>query len=93
MPTNRSAIMQMHMDKDILTLFCDALEEGSRSIYGLVAPRNRRRYLQMAVQKCIFNGEDPEKAIVEAAKEHNAEIVKKQQEYDRFIKKLLDAKR
>jgi hypothetical protein len=47
----------------------------------------------MAVQKCIFNGEDPEKAIVEAAKEHNAEIVKKQQEYDRFIKKLLDAKR
>ncbi|MDD2430943.1 MAG: extracellular solute-binding protein [Bacillota bacterium] len=92
MPANRAAIMMMDMDKETLTLFCDALEEGSRSIYGLVAPRNRRRYLQMAVQRCILQGEDPEKSIRQAANEHNAEIEKKQIEYDRFIKKLLEAK-
>lgn len=90
MPTNHNAITQINMSKDALTLFAEALQNGSRSIYGLVAPRHRRRYLQMAAQRCILQGEDPEKSIREAAAEHNAEIKKKQVEYDRFIKRLLD---
>ncbi|HHY19374.1 MAG TPA: extracellular solute-binding protein [Firmicutes bacterium] len=89
MPSNRSAIGQISLKKEVVELFSTALENGNRSIYGLVAPRHRRRYLQMAAQKVILQGEDPKKAILEAAAEHNSEIKKKQVEYDRFIKKLL----
>ena len=44
----------------------------------------------MAAQKAILQGMDPEKAIREAADEHNSEISRKQSEYDRFIKRLLE---
>ncbi len=90
MPSNRKAIPKIDFNKEALSLFSKALESGSRSIYGLVAPRHRRRYLQMATQRCVLQGEDPEKSIRSAAEEHNAEINKKQVEYDRFIKKLLE---
>ncbi len=90
LPTNRDAVTKINLNKEATVVFAKALNNGNCSIYGLVAPRNRRRYLQMAAQKAILNGVDPEKAIREAADEHNAEIKKKQVEYDRYIKRLLE---
>lgn len=65
--------------------------QGSRaSLYGLVAPRLRRRYLQFAAEEVVLLGKDPEEAIRKAASDHNEEIRKKTVEYDRFIKKMLE---
>jgi hypothetical protein len=46
----------------------------------------------MAAQKTILTGVDPKTAILEAAEEHNAEIARKQKEYERYIKVLLSNK-
>ena len=89
-PANKEAMSKIPiLPDDARTLQKQA--QGSRSsIYGLVAPRNRRRYLQMAAQEVILLGTDPETAIRKAASEHNEEIRKKNVEYERFIKKLLE---
>lgn len=88
-PANREAVLNIDMPKEDLELLLKAADEGKISTYGLVAPRLRRRYLQFAAQKAILQGEDPEKAIREAADEHNTEIKKKEVEYARFIANLL----
>lgn len=90
LPSNRGAISSVSISKDAAATFESALNVCTSSVYGLVAPRNRRRYLQMAAQKVILQGIDPEKAIREAANEHNEEIRRKQVEYDRFIKRLIN---
>ncbi len=93
LPSIRGGVNKIPIDSKAAQVFENALNVATSSIYGLVAPRHRRRYLQMAAQKAILNGENPEKAIRDAAEEHNSEIKKKQVEYDRFIKKLLDKKK
>ncbi|HOJ46479.1 MAG TPA: hypothetical protein PLW82_04045, partial [Bacillota bacterium] len=76
-------------EENALTLRKQA--EGSRaSMYGLVAPRLRRRYLQFAAEEVVLLGRDPEEAIRKAAADHNEEIRKKTIEYDRFIKRMLE---
>lgn len=92
-PSSRGAIGKINLTQQAVETYDKALNIATSSIYGLVAPRHRRRYLQMAAQKAILNGFDPEKAIREAADEHNVEIKRKQVEYDRYIKKLLDQKK
>lgn len=88
-PANLDAISQMSLkEENTKTLKLQA--EGSRSsTYGLVAPRLRRRYLQFAAQEAVLMGKDPEGAMRKAASEHNEEIKKKNNEYKRFIEKLL----
>jgi ABC-type glycerol-3-phosphate transport system substrate-binding protein len=90
LPSNRYALQKVDLPEDALKVIHDSIEKATCSVYGLVAPRHRRRYLQMAAQKAILQGMDPEKAIREAADEHNSEISRKQSEYDRFIKRLLE---
>ena len=91
LPSNRGAVSSTPIDPKGAEIFDKALNEGTSSIYGLVAPNHRRRYLQMAAQKTILMGVDAETAMREAALEHNQEIARKQVEYDRFIKRLLEA--
>ncbi len=93
LPANSIALKKVNLDKEAVTAFSNALDVSTSSVYGLVAPRHRRRYLQMAAQKAILQGTNPDKAIREAADEHNSEIKKKQVEYDRYIKKLLNQKK
>lgn len=89
-PANSEAIGNMPVgEENALTLRKQA--EGSRaSMYGLVAPRLRRRYLQFAAEEVVLLGRDPEEAIRKAAADHNEEIRKKTIEYDRFIKRMLE---
>ncbi len=88
-PANKNAILLSDLKKDLAKVFNTALENCTSSVYGLVAPKHRRRYLLMAAQKAILTNIEPEIAILEAAAEHNEEIRRKQVEYDRYIKKLL----
>ncbi|MFA6694870.1 MAG: hypothetical protein WCS44_08595, partial [Bacillota bacterium] len=88
-PSNREAMLNIDMPKEDLELLIRAADVGNISTYGLVAPRLRRRYLQFAAQEAILQGVDPETAIRKAAREHNAEIQKKEVEYSRFIVNLL----
>ena len=90
LPSNNGSVNKIPLPKEALETFSVALSTGTGFRYGLVAPKHRRRYLQMAAQKVILQGVDPEKAIREAAAEHNVEIKRKLVEYDRYIKKLLD---
>ncbi|HOA90676.1 MAG: ABC transporter substrate-binding protein [Bacillota bacterium] len=89
LPSNRGAALKLDVDPVVASSWDKALHEATSSVYGLVAPRHRRRYLQMAAQKSILMGVDPETAMREAADEHNSEIARKQKEYDRYIKQLL----
>src|SRR5690606_34315737 len=75
-PANSEAIGNMPVgEENALTLRKQA--EGSRaSMYGLVAPRLRRRYLQFAAEEVVLLGRDPEEAIRKAAADHNEEIRK-----------------
>jgi len=90
LPSNRGAALKIDIDKETAISYDRALSEATGSVYGLVAPRHRRRYLQMAAQKAILTDVDPKTAMLEAAQEHNAEISRKQREYERYIKVLLD---
>ena len=92
LPSNRGAISKISIDAKAAEVFNTALNTSKSSIYGLVAPKHRRRYLQMAAQRCILEGEDPEKSIRKAADEHNEELRRKQVEYNRYIKELLKKK-
>lgn len=89
LPSTRGSALKIDIDKESAVAYDNALSEATSSVYGLVAPRHRRRYLQMAAQKAILTGVDPETAMLEAAQEHNSEISRKQREYDRYIKVLL----
>lgn len=91
-PANVGSATKIGIDQASGEIFNKALAESTTSVYGLVAPRHRRRYLQMAAQRAILQGDDPKEAILLAAEEHNSEISRKQIEYDRFIKKLLGKK-
>ena len=88
-PANPEGALKIGIEQKAAEIFTKALAESTASVYGLVAPRHRRRYLQMAGQKAIFQGADPEEAMKEAAREHNVEIERKQKEYERFITRLL----
>lgn len=88
-PANRQAVLKLDMPKEDLQLMLGAMDAGSTSTYGLVAPKLRRRYLQFAAQEAILQGVDAETAIRKAASEHNSEIKKKEKEYARFIETLL----
>ncbi|MDD2431800.1 MAG: extracellular solute-binding protein [Firmicutes bacterium] len=90
LPSNRGAVAKTAIAKEAALTFEKALTVCTSSVYGLVAPKHRRRYLQMAAQKTILLGIDPKTAITEAADEHNSEISRKQVEYDRFIKRLME---
>ena len=46
------------------------------------------RYVDFAFNKVVLQGDDPEAAIKQAAKESTLEIQKKLKEFDRFIKDL-----
>ncbi len=87
-PSNREAILKLDMPQEAIGLMLKAVDEGSISIYGLVAPKLRRRYLQFAAHEAILQGVDPETAIRKYAEEHNNEIKKKEKEYARFIANL-----
>ncbi len=88
-PSNREAVLKLDMPQEAIQLMLKAVDEGSISIYGLVAPKLRRRYLQFAAHEAILQGVDPETAIRKYADEHNVEIKKKEKEYARFIATLL----
>lgn len=92
LPSTRGSALKIDIAQDSAAAYDKALNEATSSVYGLVAPRHRRRYLQMAAQKTILTGVDPKTAILEAAAEHNAEIARKQKEYERYIKVLLSNK-
>lgn len=89
LPANRNALSKVNIGQAAIETYQKALNTATSSVYGLVAPRHRRRYLQFAAQKAVLNNVNPEQAMKEAAAEHNSEIVKKQKEYDRYIKRLL----
>lgn len=88
-PSNREAVLKLDMPQEAIQLMLKAVDEGSISIYGLVAPKLRRRYLQFAAHEAILQSVDPETAIRKYADEHNTEIKKKEKEYARFIATLL----
>lgn len=46
------------------------------------------RYLSFAFSKVVMQKEDHKKALLEAAKDSNNELIKKQKEFERFVKKL-----
>jgi len=90
LPADLEAITKIDLPAEDLIVYQKVLKEGVTSVYGLVAPRHRRRYLQFAAEEAILNGVDPVVAIKKYAVEHNQEIRKKESEYSRYIKKLLD---
>lgn len=90
LPADLDAITKIDLPAQDLAVYQKALKEGTTSIYGLVAPRHRRRYLQFAAEEAILNGVDPKAALLKYANEHNQEIRKKESEYSRFIKRLLE---
>ena len=90
LPADLDAIMQVGLPQEDLAVYQNALQVGTTSVYGLVAPRHRRRYLQMAAEEAILYNVDPETAIRKYANEHNQELRKKEVEYARFIKVLLE---
>ncbi len=89
LPANLEAIMSIGLPNKDLSTYKKVLAEGTASIYGLVAPRHRRRYLLFATREAVIEGVNPESALLKYAKEHNQEIRQKEKEYARFIEKLL----
>ena len=90
LPANLEAITKIDLPSKDLDVYLKVLQEGTTSVYGLVAPRHRRRYLQFAAEEAILHGVAPDEAIKKYALEHNQELRKKEVEYSRFIKRLLE---
>lgn len=93
LPADLNALAKVDLPERDIEVYKKALAEGTTSIYGLVAPRHRRRYLQFAAEEAILLNVSPEEALVKYAEEHNFEIKKKEVEYARFIQKLLEEQR
>lgn len=89
-PANLNSLQRLPIDETDKQTFLEQLKVSKASVFGLVSPNNRRRYLQFAAQEAILTGVDPETAIVKYAGEHNVEIARKQSEYKRYIEKLLN---
>ncbi len=89
LPANLNAINKLKLpEKDLQTILAQ-LKFSKASVFGLVSPNNRRRYLQFAAQEAVLHGTDPETTIRKYAQEHNVEIQRKQVEYKRYIQQLL----
>lgn len=89
LPAHLGSLNKLPLPKNDLQVMLEQLKVSKASIFGLVAPKNRRRYLQFAAQEAILQGVDPETAIRKYAQEHNSEIKRKQVEYKRYIEQLL----
>ncbi len=88
LPANMNAIKKLKLpEKDLQTILAQ-LNVSKSSVFGLVSPNNRRRYLQFAAQEAVLHGTDPETAIRKYAEEHNVELKRKQNEYKRYIEQL-----
>lgn len=46
------------------------------------------RYISFAFSKVITQNADPEQALLEAARESNLELARKQKEFERFVSRL-----
>ncbi|HHY19365.1 MAG TPA: extracellular solute-binding protein [Firmicutes bacterium] len=88
LPAHLESITKLPLPENDLQTLISQLKVSKASLFGLVSPNNRRRYLQFAAQEAILQGVDPEVAIRKYAAEHNVEIKRKQNEYKRFIEKL-----
>lgn len=89
LPANLGSLNNLPIDEADRKTFLEQLKASKASIFGLVSPNNRRRYLQFAAQEAVLTGVDPTEAITKYAAEHNVEIARKQNEYKRYIEKLL----
>ncbi|MDD2430219.1 MAG: extracellular solute-binding protein [Firmicutes bacterium] len=93
LPADLNAITKVNLPERDILVYQRALEEGTTSVYGLVAPRHRRRYLQFAAEEAILMNVPPEEALMKYAQEHSFEIRKKETEYARFIQRMLEEQR
>jgi ABC-type glycerol-3-phosphate transport system substrate-binding protein len=89
LPANLASLQHIPVADADRQTFLRQLEVSKASVFGLVSPNNRRRYLQFAAQEAVLTGIDPKDAMTKYAAEHNAEIARKQAEYKRFIERLL----
>ena len=89
LPANLASLQHIPVADADRQTFLRQLEVSKASVFGLVSPNNRRRYLQFVAQEAVLTGVDPKDAMTKYAAEHNAEIARKQAEYKRFIERLL----
>lgn len=66
----------------------DAALSESRGFTPVVGGYQTYRYLSFAFSRVVMQNADPEAALLEAAKESNLELSRKQKEFERFVSKL-----
>jgi ABC-type glycerol-3-phosphate transport system substrate-binding protein len=85
--SNMNSIEHAVFPEEHIALAITALET-CRMQTAVIGGNIANRYVDFAFNKVVLQGDDPEAAIKQAAKESTLEIQKKLKEFDRFIKDL-----
>ncbi len=87
LPANYRALMNINIPENHKTVLVDQGMVGKAPAYALSPESVTQRYLENALSSAILLNEDPQKAILGAAKEMDSELARKQAEFKRFISK------
>lgn len=84
--TKGTANSEVFPDKDRTVI--DASLSESLGPKAVIGGYQTYRYLSFAFSKVVMQKEDPKKALLEAARDSNLELSKKQKEFERFVSRL-----
>lgn len=87
-PANRFAMKDLPLPQDHVNVLMEQAAASVAPAFALVPASVTHRYFNFAANKAVLQGENPEKAIREAAAEMNNELLRKQKEFERFISRL-----
>ncbi len=87
LPANKEALANIEIDDDARNAIYGQLSHSEPAPYAInVAVLYR--YVKFAVDKSVLQDMDPKEAILEAAKEMNAEMARRKKEYSRLLANL-----
>jgi len=87
-PANIHAIANIPLPEDHLEAYMKQAQHSIAPAYALAPETVTHRFINNACAKVVLHEGDPMEAILEAAREMNSELERKQSEYARFISKL-----
>jgi len=87
-PPNIHSIQSIPLPEEHMEAYMKQAQHSIAPAYALAPESITHRFINNACAKVVLYNEDPVDAILEAAREMNVELERKQREYARFISRL-----
>ncbi len=84
LPSSKHAMERVNLPEEVKRVYIEQIEASVPVPYGINS-MVQYRYIVFAIQKAVVQNADPREAILEAARDMNADMARRKVEYQRFL--------